>query len=404
MKKLNLLILIVLLIGCSKKQDSNMQFSQKQIASLQLDSTKVLTVATDSAIKIDLNRFLKKQSFDFGSLVKEVKLIPLETTDESLLDNILKIIVTDSHIYIYDKFKGGGIVVFDINGKYIKRIANGQAPGELYRLYDIDFDKSKSELVAYQHPFLMFYNASGEFSRQQRLPMGFYNFSVTANGYIFKSLDREGNGHLGHFEDCTFLVTDKNFKLKSVGLPYFPSDVNLVGYNYLYHNNSNFDVTQNFTDTIYQYMDLADKLKAKYILDFSKKKLPESYLQGSWEKFDKATRENNYYFYLGQYIETENNNVFFLENKSIGQTIIYRDKKSGNLVGGTSADYNQNEIPPIAFPKGASGSYLISLFLPSKNDSYFTNSSIINYQDKQKVKNLTEDDNPVLVMFKLKNF
>jgi len=258
--------------------------------------------------------------------------------------------------------------------------------------------------VAYQHPFLLFYNASGEFLRQQRLPLGFYNFSVTPNGYVFKTLDRQGNGHLGHLQDFTLLVTDKNFKLKSVGMPFTPDKVNYGGYNYLYNNNNSLLVTQRFTDTIYHYISTTNQLKAKYTLDYSKKKLPERYLKGTFADFDNTTRQNDYYYYLGQYLESESHDVFFIENMSIGQTIIYHDKKSGNLVGGTSADYNQNEIPPIAFPKAASGGYLISLFLPSKNDLYFTNSSIINYQDKLKVKKLTEDDNPVLVMFKLKNF
>jgi len=101
MKYIYIIILsTIFLFACVKQQNENHYFSNDQIASLEIDSTKKLNVETDSAIKIDLNRFLKKQSFDFGSLVKEVKLIPLETTDESLLDNILKIIVTDSHIYI----------------------------------------------------------------------------------------------------------------------------------------------------------------------------------------------------------------------------------------------------------------------------------------------------------------
>ena len=70
-----------------------------------------------------------------------MKLILLETTDESLLDAIYKVIVTKSNIYIHDRLKGGGIAIFDNNGNFIKRISNGRGPGELVRLYDIDFDE-----------------------------------------------------------------------------------------------------------------------------------------------------------------------------------------------------------------------------------------------------------------------
>jgi len=404
MKKYYIFVLIIFFIGCVNQQNKNLRFTEKQISSLQLDSTKKLNVEIDSVKKIDLNPFLKKQSFDFGSLVNEVRLIPLETTNESLLDNILKIQVTNSNIYIYDDFKGGGIVIFNKNGKFVKRIPFGQGPGELYRLSDIDFDKEKNELVAYQHPFLLFYSASGQFLRQQRLPFGFFNFTVIPDGYVFKTIDRDGNEHLGHLKDFTLLVTDKNFKLKTVGLPYSRKDVHYGGYNYLYKNNT-IQVTQNLTDTIFEYISGTNLLKANYILDYEKKKVPKQYLLASHSEFMNITKQNDYYFYIGQYLETECQNIFFLENKYIGtQTIVYRDKKTGNLRGGTSADYNQNEIPPVAFPKAAFGNYLVSWYLPNKNDSFLSNSSIISGGDKLKVKGLTVDDNPVLVFYKLKNF
>lgn len=404
MQKYFILILTIFFISCVNQQNKNSHFTKEQITSLHLDSTKILNIETDSVIKVDMNQFLKKQTFDFGSLVKEVKLIPLETTDESLLDNILKILVTDSNIYIYDDFKGGGIVIFNNKGKFIKRIPYGQGPGELYKLNDIDFDKDKNELVAYQHPFLLFYTASGEFVRHQRLPFGFFNFTIIPDGYVFKTIDRDGNEHLGHLEDFTLLVTDKNFKVESVGLPTFPRDIHFGGYNYLYKNNT-IKVTQNLTDTIFQYISGTDQLKVKYVLDYSKKKIPEQYLLVSHSEFKNITKHNDYYFYIGQYLETESQNVFFLENAYIGtQTIVYRDKKSGSLRGGTNADFNQNEIPPIAFPKAAYGNYFISSYLPSKKDSFLSKSSIISSEDKLKVKGLIEDDNPVLVFYKLKNF
>lgn len=404
MKHMIILFLACFIVGCTIQHDKNYRFTKEQIASLEMDSTTIINVRSDSLIKIDLNPFLKKHFFDFGSLVDEVKLLSLETTNESLLDNILKILVTDSNIYIYDRFKGGGIVIFNDKGKFVKRIPHGQGPGELFRLYDIDFDKERGELIAYQHPFLLFFSPSGEFIRQVRLPFGFYNFAVIPNGYVFKTLDRKGNEHLGLLKNFTLLVTDKNFKLKSAGLPCSPSDVNLGGYDYLY-NNTTLHITQKYTDTIYQYIGAADLLKAQYSLNYSKKKLPERYLQGTRDEFRSAIRQNDFYFYLGEFVDTDSHNAFFLENWHIGlQTVIYRDKISGNTRGGTNADLNLNEIPPIGFPKATSGEYFISYHFPNNNDTLLSNSSIISNEDKLKILDLTEDDNPILVFFKLKSF
>ena len=408
MKKYFFFILSILFFNCTNKQNKIVRYTEEQITALGLDSSIILTVETDSVIKIDLNPFLKTQNYELGSLVEEVKIIPLETTNESLLDAIYKILVTDSNIYIYDKFKGGGIVVFNKDGKFIKRISNGPGPGELRRLYDISYDSERNELVAFQHSFFLFFGPSGEFIRQERPPFVFYNFSIIPNGYVFKALDKQGNGHLGILEYYTFFVTDKNYKLKSVALPVLPNNINFGGYNYLYENNHAIMVTERFSDTIYQYILETDRLKAIYIIDYSKKKLPDYYLQGSHEEFENSIIQNDYYYYLGEYIETNSHHAFVLMNDHSGlRTIIYRDKQSGNLKGG---NYGICEgiygMPSMSLPRAASGNWFISLHTPDKNDDFLsnTNTSIVSNTEKQKILNLLEDDNPVLVFYRLKNF
>lgn len=86
----------------------------------------MIQIDEQAATVIDLNPFLKKKSFDFGENVKEVHFVPLETRDESLVANIYKIVVTDSMIYIMDNYKRGGVVIFDKEGKFIKRITPGR--------------------------------------------------------------------------------------------------------------------------------------------------------------------------------------------------------------------------------------------------------------------------------------
>ncbi|WP_042345502.1 6-bladed beta-propeller, partial [Capnocytophaga canis] len=135
-----------LLLSC---QSSNVigRYSEEQVVLLELENTKIITPKTETIKKIDLNPFLGKKQFEFGNLVNEVKIIPLETNNESLVDGIYKIITTEEYIYIMDNFKDGGILIFDRNGKFIKRFSHGQGPGELSRLYDIDYDFKNDELV-----------------------------------------------------------------------------------------------------------------------------------------------------------------------------------------------------------------------------------------------------------------
>ena len=86
-----------LMMNCTMNHQ-NSGFTTNQIESLRLDSAVVLQSSKQTVEKIDLNPFLGEREFDFESLVKSLRMISLETTDESLLSNVYKIIVTDSYI------------------------------------------------------------------------------------------------------------------------------------------------------------------------------------------------------------------------------------------------------------------------------------------------------------------
>lgn len=403
MIKYLVLLLSILLINCSKP--TNTRYSQKQITSMQASLAKKLEVISDSVVRIDLNPFLKEQSFNIGSHIKNIELIPLETTNASLIDDIKKILVTENNIYIYDDFKGGGVIIFNKEGKFNKRLPNGKGPGELTRLYDIAYDNTKNELIVYQHSFLLYFTPNGQYIKQKRLPFDFYNFTVVDDKYIFKSHNKQANGHLKDIVDYRLFVTNKDFELKSVGLPSPESDVDIEHNTYIHNNSGNIYITQKFDNTIYQFIDSVSELRAKYSIVYNKKELPNEYVQSTWEKFENSVRKNDYYFFLGKFIDAKCHDAFFLENWFINnQTVVFRNKKSGNMIGGTNADYDLNEIPPLAFPMTAIDKYFISFYLPSSNDLFSLKSSIISNENKLKIKGLTENDNPVLVFFELKDF
>lgn len=405
MKKYVVIIIAIFFIACTNRSNQESRYSEEQIRSLHIDSASILSVNTDLLENVNLNSFLKIQDFNFEPLIEDIKLIPLETTNESLLDVIYKIIVTDSNIYVYDRLKGGGIVIFNNNGDFIKRMPYGQGPGEINRLDDVAYDYEKGELIAYQHPFLFFYTSEGEFIEQKRLPFGFYNFSVTPNGYVFKTLDSQGNEHLGELQNNTLFVTDKNFKLNSVALPFYNENINYGGYFYLY-DNSTLKITQRFVDTIYQYESAANQLYAKYVLNYENKRLPDSFLKETMMEFNNAIKNNDYYYYLGEYLGTERHDAFFLMNNYIGlKTIIYRDKVTKKLVGGTRAVYDdKKQIPSMGFPFATFGDYFISCHFPVESDSLLSGSSLLSDKDKKIIEVAKEDDNPILILFKLKFF
>jgi hypothetical protein len=283
----------------------------------------------------------------------------------------------------------------------------GQGPGDIARLYDISFDKENNELVAYMHSFLMFFTASGEFIRKERLPFGFYNFTVIPDGYVIKKREGTGDRHLQDLDDYTLYVTDRKFKLKSAGMYVKPHKINYSGRNYIYSNNNTVHITQKFTDTIYKYIHETNQLKAQYALDY-RKKMPKRYLEGSYDEFEYAVRQNDYYFYIGEYMESVTHHAFYFDNWYKGAAIVFRNKKSGNMAGGTGMRYSIVPHVLSIFPVSSIGDYFVTYHLPNISDTIFSYMlpycTGISDEDKVILKNLTEDDNPVLVLFKLNDF
>lgn len=68
------------------------------------------------------------------------RVVPLETTKESLLGDTRKVMIRDDKIYIHDR-KRHRINIFSINGKYLGHLSRqGRGPGEYLKLTDFDID------------------------------------------------------------------------------------------------------------------------------------------------------------------------------------------------------------------------------------------------------------------------
>lgn len=406
MKKIYFLLLSCsLFIGCNNNEKEITSYTKSEIASLHLDKTKKLPIKSNEAEIIDLNNYLGNESFDFMPLIKSVHLIPLESNDNSLVANIYKIVIEKEHIYIYDDYLGGGVLIFTHTGKFIKRIPNGSGPGELYKVSDITFNQEKEELLIYQHPHILYYTKNGDYITQKKLPFGFYNFESIGEHILFKTLDSKGNQHLENIKYNTLLITDQDFKVEFAGLKSSEYKANYGGYHYLNKNGQNIQIVENNNDTIFHYNDSTKEIKASYILNYNKKKLPKEYWNLSGREFTKSISNNNYFFFIGEYFETHTHHAIFLRNNYLRKTFVYfRDKTNGKIIGGCNAKIDIEQIPPIAFPKSVFGNYFVSVYYPNNNPKVLSNSKFISSEEKVTLQSMTEDDNPILVLYDLNNF
>ena len=369
---------------------------------LQLADTKVLTAETSQAQHLNLNPFLvKDKEFDFGALLNEINFVPLETTAQSRLGQIRKVVTTAEHIYIMDDLDEWGIAIFTRQGQFVKRIPNGKKPEQLYRLYDIDFNTQTNELIAYKHSFLLIFDKEGNFLRFKYLPIGFLNMAATPDGYVLKSLVGQ-NRNLGDKSNYRLQFINKDLKLNAVALPDKESKA-FSAKSYLYRVADLVKITAEISDTIYQYNPKDNKLAAEFILDYDHK-LPRSYIYGKeFSVFENAIRNHNYNYCIGDYIETTYHNVFFISNK-IGNIVVYRDKHSGNMVGGSIAQSKQG-LPFLAFPDSFYDDQLIKYYYPGENDyEVLKEMPLLSEANKKKSESFKKGDNPILIYYTLNKF
>ncbi|QZT36328.1 6-bladed beta-propeller [Halosquirtibacter xylanolyticus] len=386
-------LLLILFVACKSTPQKKTRLP---------DGTEVLGVVDAEVEKVDLNPFLKKSEYDLSSYIKEAKLIPLETTEASLLGRISDVIMTSTHIYIRDNSKGHGIFIFDNKGKYITQIKKGQGPGELLRVSDMAFDNSNQELLVSQRNLMSYYSPNGKFVRNSKIPFYFAEFDITKDGYIFYKHDSQSDPSLGESDSYNIIITNKQCKIKQVGMPSTYKKCRFYTKSYMQENGY---LSHRFSDTIFQYRHLDNMLYSKYILDFSSKKVSDNLLAKLSPR--DLMKQDDYYF-LGDFLETSKHSFFSLLSHR-KKLYLFRDKKTKKVIGGTKVMRN-NLFPRagVAYrPMFASGDYFITIYTlphPKFRESFVDHSTIFSEEDKLIAKSMKMEENPALILYTLKEF
>jgi hypothetical protein len=157
-----------------------------------------------------------------------------------------------------------------------------------------------------------------------------------------------------------------------------------------------------FSNKIYQYVDTLS-IQEKYQLDFSDKELPDQYLGISSNDIFDTLKNNDFYYFMGNYIKNDTHEYFALYNrynKKRFQTFIFRDKESGKLIGGNKISLN-DRIPFFSYPLTAYKNEFIGAISPQAINHYLS-------ENEEKRKNntlfdqLDSDSNPIVIKYTLK--
>ncbi|MBY5960079.1 6-bladed beta-propeller [Membranicola marinus] len=262
---LNLFILILMCIAC----ESNSDMENKDPGMISIS----IPAETDG-------------SWNAMEYFSDYQIIPLETTDASLIRRIKKVIVLKEYIIVFDS-SGGKIHFFGPQGKYLHSIdVSGDGPGELLGPQDISVNPKEGALLVYDDKNgLITYDLNGQFLTQEK---DVFDGVVTTNFFDVLCFERisdrtflfrrevPGNGgdhqngkklYIGDFH----LMTDSflNYSLDNY------TNHNTVYTNYFSAYEQGFNYWEIFNDTLYHVDGEKKTLKRKYYLDFGKRSMAD---------------------------------------------------------------------------------------------------------------------------------
>lgn len=249
---------------------------------------------------------------DLKNLIKDIKVIRLETSQQSLFNGIAKMDIYDDKFYILDNSRSF-IIVFDKNGKFVSKIGQkGRAPYEYLTIMSFFIDKTSGNIIITDNisPKVIIYSQKGDVLQTIKpdihpmiiAPVGDGRFVNIHRGKYarYKNSPQMYNNHIHRLND--------NFEFVSGNIPDIPNKIDYISDldSHTYRDGSLLFMPA-VSDTVYKitadstfplialnYDRYGKKLKQEDLKDFAYK------IYGDEQKNTMEEYENNgYMFNLG---------------------------------------------------------------------------------------------------------
>ncbi len=235
-------------MSCRKKQDNT---------SSEAEMTTPINIS-------DLETTYGKLS----SFVKEIEMISLEFTDESILSEIKKIVISDDYVFVMEKSNQKGIYVFNRKGNFLYRIGTrGQGPKEFIDLSDFSLNEEEKLVYLYdlQRKKILTFSFQNQFVGEVQMNYFADKFEYQ-NGLFY--LYRENPS----FGDPLYSLVVKDKNGKTVG-KYYPSlnDSPLIHKCIFRKTEKNILFAQHMNDSIFSLTN--ERMNPIYYIDYGAKKM-----------------------------------------------------------------------------------------------------------------------------------
>jgi len=365
-----------------------------------------------------------RQTLNFSSFVDTIEFIPLETNEENLVGEVTRIIYRNRKYYLRTThgMQNGKLSVFDKVGKYLWGLnKRGDGPGEYNELNDFSItDRGNILIPCYEK--IIKYDSIGTFLSEHRTDLFFKEFqNIGNNNFIIL------NFAANHYDNKLFTIIDNEGITKKTLFNQSKTEAKksgfLIPWRSISVSKSTIYFMYPYCDTIYS-IDSKESVKPLYYVNYGEKKIPLDLINtnddvSTWGK--KLSRLEDYihiaaigfadnYIYIGSTNKTSQGffTLYSKRNKHIltGHKLIDDMFLKGNELVVTAKniahDMDNNDILWAIDPE-----YLINGY--KHYMSYLSETDRKEFRKKYPelvriCTTLKEDDNPVILRIKVKDF
>lgn len=267
------IIVIFLLCSCGKEREEKVN----GLSILSSPDTNLLSVKNDIEI-ITINE--STQSIVVSDILEIERLIPLETTSESLLGTISKVVVDDNRLFVLDSRNTEKLAVFDFSGNHLFNIgSNGDGPDQYRGILDFTLDINKKEIYILDRQLnLVVYNINGKHKATKSIKTPINSISFIDEGLIALYSDSGTETMpIGNYKLKLYDI--KKEQVVSTHLKTTPliSDRMVASQKNISSYDGGTSIYASSNDTIFQIKQ--NTLITKYVLDFKNNPRPKDFLE-----------------------------------------------------------------------------------------------------------------------------
>ena len=411
--QITLLAVVALFCSCQHQQQSQKEI-RESIYNITTeltakDSIAAFVFTSDPPIEIALPK--EKITFIPSEVIEIDHYVPLETNDICLLGDIEKILVRDNLIFVMDQ-TNQKIMIFDHTGKFKAKIDHaGNGPGEYFHIKDFDVQKGLIHILDDMKAKMHAYTFDGQWVSTKDMAVVFSNFYFLPDGSSFIATRSQRNEFIPEIESYSFLlgfpdsvITHKGFKRSEA-----ENKMSILGSPF--HIFQHFDTLlfiPNYGSSVYQ-LTPEKTIRERYRVLFNKPVTEEALEKADPNKYSRDLVKAGYQYLIFGWREISDYAFFqysFPGEEIASQlTMCYYSKKSGKTIRYDYAHYDDPAFLFYRHPLTTHQDMFISVLPPTnilERKSRVEEKNANNPEVLRILKQLKEEDNPVLMFFRIK--